>query len=257
MSANSIETHSNRRLAKALSTWSDWGLPLTARPEILEQVPGGRTNRNFRLAAPGLDNDLLLRLNHPEPRRLGIQRAAEREIMATAAESGISRPFWYWDPADQFVVFPWLTARAWTAEDFACPEQRGRLLNIIAQVRLLEAPRPRRAYLPYVEHYWWQLKNAGLIDRTLDQRWQSIRPRLVAFDLEEWPSGLVHHDLIPANILETADQLYVIDWEYAARGHPDIDLWSLDPSSVREPFVPELMSWINHLWERLAQAQSQ
>jgi aminoglycoside phosphotransferase (APT) family kinase protein len=67
----------------------------------------------------------------------------------------------------------------------------------------------------------------------------------------------VHHDLVPANVLDTGDRLVLIDWEYAAPGHPDIDRWSVDPWRVTEPFVAEMMDWINGLWERLVRLDEQ
>ncbi|MDZ7790835.1 MAG: hypothetical protein U5L08_10165 [Xanthomonadales bacterium] len=51
-------------------------------------------------------------------------------------------------------------------------------------------------------------------------------------------------------------RLYLIDWEYAAPRHPDIDFWTIDPDAVSEPFVAELMEWINDLWERLRVSDS-
>jgi len=56
---------------------------------------------------------------------------------------------------------------------------------------------------------------------------------------------------VPANVLDRGDELILIDWEYAAMGHPGIDRWSVDPSAIDEPFIAELMAWINRLWERL------
>jgi thiamine kinase-like enzyme len=241
----------------ALKDWQKWSLPLTARPEVLSPLAGGLTNRSYRLAAPGLNGDLLLRINHPKPSILGIQRSREREITRKTAELGIGRPFLYWDPNEQYVVFPWLDARTWTDADFACPAQKRRLLEVIEQLKLIELPYPRRSYLSYVEQYWQQLQSAGLADSALSHRWQSIKARLSAFDRGQWATRLAHHDLIPSNVLETAEQIHVIDWEYAALGHPEIDLWSVEPAHISEPFIAELMHWINTLWALLAQAQSQ
>lgn len=238
-------------LGSLLDGWREWGLSLTGRPRILASVPGGRTNRNFRLGAPGLDHDLLLRLNHPDPARLGINREREREILAATARAGIGRAFSYWDPAGRFVLFPWLQARTWTARDLARPEQRARLWPLIRQLGEIEPHWPKRSYHGYLMHYWRQLEGAGRVDAALDRAWREFEPRLRSFDTAGWTPRLVHHDLIGENILDSGRRLYLIDWEYAAPGHPDIDVWSLYPGAVREPFVAEMMGWINALWERL------
>lgn len=241
----------------ALDTWRQWGLGLTGRPEVVAAVAGGRTNRSFRLAAPGLDGHLLLRLNHPDPASLGIDRALEREILGKTAAVGISRPFLHWDPDDRFVVFAWLAARTWTDADLASPIQRARLWPLLDRLGEVDLQRPRRRYLAYLNHYWRQLERAGLINPELDRRWQQFQPRLAAFDRAPWAARLVHHDLVPANILECQDRLCLIDWEYAAPGHPDIDIWTIDPSAVSEPFIAEMMGWINDLWELVTRAQAQ
>ncbi len=237
-------------LAAALETWPRWGLGLSDRPRLVDPVPGGLTNRNYRLFAPGYGRDLLLRLNHPESERLGIDRSAERTILEAVAEHDIGRPALYWDPADRFTVFEWLEARPWTPDDFA-RLTRARLWPVLDQLAELDPALPRRRYHAYLTHYWQQIQSAGLADPSLRRAWQAFEPRLRAFDETSWPAHLVHHDLVPANVLDTGEDLILIDWEYAAVGHPEIDRWSIDPKACTEPFVAEMMDWINALWERL------
>ena len=243
--------HDAAELEQLLDEWRGWGLWLTGRPRVIARVPGGRTNRNFRLEAPGLENDLLLRLNHPDPVRLGIDRGLEHEILRLTAREGIGRPYLHWDPAQRFVLFPWLEARTWTSADLSRREQRARLWPLVEQLARITLARPRRRYHDYLCHYWQQLEGAGRVDAALAATWREFEPRLRAFDAAPWTARLVHHDLIPENILDTGQRLYLIDWEYAAPGHPDIDVWSVDPVAVADPFVAEMMGWINDLWERL------
>lgn len=238
-------------LEALIDTWRDWGLALSARPRMIEQVKAGKTNRNYRLSAPGLKEDLLLRINHPASRRLGIDRERERDILRLTAKAGIARPLLYWDPQQRFAIFPYLPGRAWTSADFEDPDQIEQLRKMLERLHEIVPPWPRRQYHPYLCSYWAQLEQAGRVDAALERAWQGFEPRLRAFDEADWPARLVHHDLIPDNILETPEGLYLIDWEYAAPGHPDIDLWSIDPAAVSEPFVAEMMEWINGLWERL------
>jgi thiamine kinase len=255
MSSEALMPAERDHLETLLDDWRQWDLPLSARPALLAAVPGGRTNRNFRLSAPGMDTDLLFRLNHPDPARLGIDRRLEHDILALAASADISRPCCHWDARARYALFPYLEARNWTAADFADPEQRQRLWPMVQRLGQITLDRPRRRYGPYIRHYWDQLTRAGLTDHDLEARWRAFEPALVAFDQADWSARLVHHDLIPANVLETADRLYLIDWEYAAMGHPDIDIWSVDPGAVKEPFIAEMMGWVIDLWERLMQAE--
>lgn len=238
-------------LEDLIDTWRDWGLALNGRPRMIDQIKAGKTNRNYRLSAPGLNGDLLLRVNHPASSHLGIDREREREILRLTAEAGIARPFLYWDPEQRFAIFPFLPGRAWTSADLEDPDRLARLQKMLERLHEIVPPWPRRRYHPYVCGYWNQLEQAGRVDAALARAWRAFEPRLEAFDQADWPTRLVHHDLIPDNILETPERLYLIDWEYAAPGHPDIDVWSIDPAAVNDPFVAEMMEWINGLWERL------
>ena len=234
-----------------LEDWRDWPLALTGRPEVLAGVPGGRTNRSYRLRGPGLDHDLLVRIHHPESARLGIDRERERDIVTETARAGLGRPFLHWDARHRFAVFPWLEARAWTADDLADAGQRSRLWPMLERLHGLVLAQTRRRYADYLDGYWQRLETIGRIDTDLLEAWQAFRPRLRAFDEGAWKACPVHHDLVPENILDCGDRLVLIDWEYAELGHPDIDRWSIDPGRVSEPFIVELMGWINGLWERL------
>ena len=241
-------------LESLLEDWRDWPLALTGAPRVVAEVPGGRTNRSFRLAAPGLGHDLLLRIHHPQSARLGIDREREREFIAETARAGLGRPYLHWDRQQRFAVFSWLEARAWTADDLADRAQRERLWPLLERLHGLELAQPRRRYTDYLDAYWHRLHQAGRTDTDLRHAWQAFRPELRAFDDAPWTACPVHHDLVPANVLDCGDRLVLIDWEYAALGHPDIDRWSIDPGAASEPFIHELMDWINTLWERLLRA---
>ncbi len=234
-----------------LQDWRDWPLALTGPPQVLAEVAGGRTNRSLRLDAPGLDHDLLLRIHHSKSARLGIDREREREFVTATARAGLGRPFLHWDSRHRFALFPWLEARAWTPGDLADGAQQRRLWPMLERLHGLALAQERRRYTDYIDAYWQRMETTGCIDADLLDAWQAFRPRLIAFDAAPWTACPVHHDLVPQNILDCGDRLVLIDWEYAALGHPDIDRWYIDPDRVAEPFIHELMGWINDLWERL------
>lgn len=239
-------------LQTALASWRDWELPLTDAPSVIGPIEGGRTNRSYQLRAPGLETDLLLRLNHPRGEALGIRREQEVAILDAVASAGLTRGAYYWSPDRRFTVFPHIPARTWTAADFEDRNQRRRLMECLGAAQALVPGTPVRSYTDYLAHYWQQLQSAGAVEPSLEKHWLAFCAKLEAFDRSGWPPVLTHHDLIPENVLDTGERLYIIDWEYAAVGHPDIDRWCIDPQLVHEPFIHELAQWTNDLWERVA-----
>lgn len=238
-------------LQAILAGWREWPLPINAPPKLLGPIPGGRTNRNFKVIAPGVDQPLVLRINNQRGRLLGIDRQDEAQIAHTVALAGIAPEPIYRDPSQRFALLPFIEARTWNGADFANPMQRKRLLGVLQKVRGLNPATARRSYVAYLSDYWTLLNRAQAVDTGLTERWLDFLPLLHAFDNAEWHPKLTHHDMIPENVLDTGSRLYLIDWEYAAIGHPDIDLWSISPSLVQEPFIHDLASWTNDLWERV------
>ena len=244
MSARGVDVDS------LLEDWPDWPLTLTGPPRVVAEVPGGRTNRSLRLDAPGLDHDLLLRI-HPDPVSLGIDREREREFVTATARAGLGRPFLHWDPDDRFVVFPWLEARTWTDADLTLPIKRARLWPLLERLGEIELRQPRRRYCAYLNHYWRQLGRAGLIDSDLNSQWRQFQPRLAAFDRAPWTrapgpprSGSGQHSRGQRS--PVPDRLGIRRPRPPRHRHLDDQ-----PRCVAEPFIGEMMGWINDLWERL------
>ena len=46
----------------------------------------------------------------------------------------------------------------------------------------------------------------------------------VTLDSKVWSPVINHQDIVPGNLIEKDNQIFLIDWEYSAFGHPDIDL---------------------------------
>ncbi|MEQ9567548.1 MAG: phosphotransferase, partial [Pseudomonadales bacterium] len=80
----------------------------------------------------------------------------------------------------------------------------------------------------------------------LTAEWQHFVPELEAFQQSDWTPVLTHHDLIPENIIDDGQRLYIVDWEYAALGHPQLD-WCCISGDKTQP-VSKVIDWINRLW---------
>lgn len=112
-----------------------------------------------------------------------------------------------------WLVYPFINGETVTAELFTqTPQLWPQLLTIMSQFKQLELPQEpymRRPMKPYLQHYLKLAQYLPEESALFAQNWLSEFPQ---------PSQLAlnHHDLTPANLLRSGQQLVLLDWEYAA-----------------------------------------
>ncbi len=124
------------------------------------------------------------------------------------------------------MVSAFLPARTWTEADMrANPEPVGQLLRSFHDRMPAQMSGPGAIF--------WVFHTVRDYARTLTERgsrFAPLLPRLLAanraFEAAQLPMPIVfgHHDLLPGNILQDADRLWLIDFEYAAFGTGMFDL---------------------------------
>lgn len=150
----------------------------------------------------------------------------DREVMAARAAhaAGFAPEVEYAAPG--VMVSRFLDARTWTEADMrAHPARIGRLL------RDFHARMPRHVSGP--GHMFWVFHVIRDYARTLaggGSRFAPVLGRLVgqagALEAAQVPLPVVygHHDLLPGNVLDGGDRLWLIDFEYAGFGTAMFDL---------------------------------
>lgn len=254
----------NTHLVRALATWREWPVALSDVPSIVCELTTGRTNRNYVLQCGR--EQYRLRLNATNADALGINRESERTILDALKPLACTPPILYFNRQSGFALLPYLEGRVWTAADMRDGRQVERLLELLARIQSQQVRVPVRDYYQYLENYLQQLKRAGypltLAEGAALEKFRSEWQRA----LPSWEPTLSHHDLIPDNILETDAGLVILDWEYAALGHPQIDQrsvelvaagWSASDQRLRDgDLVDQLIFWLTVLWEKVNQLSS-
>ena len=206
-------------LQQTLANWRQWNTDsgeLTAQPTQVRQLTGGRTNRSF-LVAQG-DFKAVVRINALNSASLGIDRQREGIILESLQSTGTVPKILY--RTDQVLVSVFHEGRSWGEEDSRSSEQMAALNQLLQRIQGVEvAQLQRRNYVQYCQAYIDQLGSAFAIEGLQ----QTILTAAAAIDAADWHAVICHHDLVPENILVTADGLIVLDWEYAALGHPALD----------------------------------
>ena len=215
-------------LQQALSNWQSWqveGFTLSRQPQPIRELTGGQTNRSF-LVASG-DFEAVVRINAANSHSLGIDRNREQKILQLLQHTGaVPRLFFN---NNQVMVSEYCTGQHW--QDSAV--NRRNLNTVLAQIQAIAVPDlEKRSYVDYCTAYINQLAfdaDTGLVDQGMVK---AILSAASIIDNSDWNPVICHHDLVAENIIVTPQGLKLLDWEYAALGHPALDYMHLYPTDL-------------------------
>jgi thiamine kinase-like enzyme len=206
-----------RRVA-ALSFWT--GIPQVA------PVSGGMTNVNFAVTdGPG---KYFVRLGEDIPVH-GVLRFNEFAASQAAAACGLSPPLLHSEPG--VMIFQWIDAKTLTAADLKDMDMIGRVVPLLKKCHTELANHLRGPVLAFwvfhiIKDYVATLKvnKSPYVD-------DIYRYLMIADELEkavgESRMSFCQNDLLPANILDDGNRLWLVDWDYAGFNSPLFDLANL------------------------------
>ena len=211
-------------LLNILADWQQWQLceqPPTA--EQIKAMPEGLTNQAFLLQ---LDSgNYVLRIASSNSEKLDINRHAEFQIHQCLAQAGLTAKVRYKAPDNSYWLRDYIEGRSLTVADLTVPNLHlmAHRLKQVHQLPLLQNI-PQLKIEEKAEHYW------QMIEKNYSDDVLKLRPEL-QHNLAGFPAGklsLCHIDPTPANWIQTASgELVLLDWEYAAIGHPWWDVAAL------------------------------
>lgn len=224
------------------------------------QIKGGITNANFLVVHRG--RKYFVRIGDDIPVH-GVIRFNELAASRAAAICGLSPDVLHFEKGA--LVFTFIEAKTFAAEDVRQPENLGRILDLI-KICHREMPKHIRgpAIMFWVFHvlrdYAHSLKDG-------ESRHLPLLPRLmrIAEELEQAVGRMDvvygHNDLLPTNIMDDGKRLWLIDWDYAGFNSPLFDLANLCSNNdipaagetrlledyFEQPLTPEL----NHRYQAM------
>ncbi len=186
---------------------------------------GGICKRTFRVAAG--ERQYVVRLPQDSAGDV-LDPTTECHVMQRVASAGLAPSVFGADAATGAIVMEYRQrARAWTA-DMACKKEsiaRAAVLlrslhGLSIEVRVFAPQRYARAYVDAGE-------GATTFDDTDRRLARELLDLAGEYEQRYPPSVLCHNDLVAANILDEADHLKLVDFEYAVLGASVLDLGSL------------------------------
>ncbi len=200
---------------------------LRGRPRTVEPLPGGLTNRNYKVTTP--DGTYVLRHSTPSSAdELAVDRRAEYENSVRAAAAGVGAPVVDFLPDDGILVLGFLGGESLTDEHF---QQPGILPRVALTCRTLHAG---EAFVNRFDMFELQADYLGRVQR----RGFRLPPGYLNHDGTVWrirdALGVCpvaprpcNNDLLAANFIDDGQSVFIIDYEYSGNNDPYFELGNI------------------------------
>ena len=194
-----------------------------ARPRVVEELPGGLTNRNLKIS--NADGECVVRIPADGPGLLGIDRDQEYANSVAAAQAGVGAPVLHYRPGAGLTV-GFLPGEPLTDAALHDPAVLGR---VAAACRMLHAG-PR--FVGEFDMFEVQARYRAIVAEhrfRLPDRYDEFAPRVARMAEALGPRVTVpcHNDLLAANLLDDGRRVRIIDYEYAGNNDPAFELGNI------------------------------
>lgn len=203
---------------KSLSCWTSTAVDIAP-------LEGGITNRNY-VVRDG-DRKYVVR-QCADGSQLGIDRSNERACHRAAAEIGVSPALVHFE--QEFLVSDFIAGRTLSAADL---HDVGRLRRVAQSLKKLhdawgELSGEMLFFSSFqtIRSYAFTAAEKGAkLPSNLNSILADVRG--LESSIAPYQPVLCHNDLLPANLIDTGEVVWIVDWELAGIGHPLFDLGGL------------------------------
>ncbi|TMR11904.1 LPS biosynthesis choline kinase [Nonomuraea turkmeniaca] len=201
---------------------------LSGVPRTVEELPGGLTNHNYKVVTPG--GAYVARVWASDGALLAIDRDAEHANSIAAARAGVGAPVHAYLPELGVLVVGFLPGRTFTEADLLDPANLPRVAEACRRlhggprfVRDFDMFEVQQRYLEIVQSRGYRLPAKYLDFMPL------VAQMRKCLDVRDEGTVPCNNDLLPGNILDDGERLWLIDYEYSGNNDPCFELgnvWS-------------------------------
>lgn len=206
-------------------------LPCLQDGTAISALPGGITNRNYRVDTP--QGTLVVRLSDPESSLLAVDRVNEHRNSLAAAYAGVGAPVVDFVAGRGVLVVGFLEGRTWVEEDVRRPENLPRIAEACRQLH--SGPRFASDFNMFdiQARYLAVCRERGF---RLPERYEEFLPAAerVRAAMAERPEPTVpcNNDLLARNFIDAGDRLWLIDYEYSGNNEASFEIGNIWSESV-------------------------
>jgi thiamine kinase-like enzyme len=198
---------------------------LAGRPRSVTPLPGGLTNRNYKVTTP--DGAFVARV-WSRGDMLAINRDHEHHNSVAAAKAGVGAPVVAYRPEDSLLVLGYIDGRTYGNADVAEPANIGRIARAC---RLLHAgPRFLGDFDMFAiqQRYRAVAREHGFaIPAGYDDLMGHVEDARVALAVRPDPTVPCNNDLLAANFIDDGRRIWLIDYEYAGNNDACFELGNI------------------------------
>jgi thiamine kinase-like enzyme len=203
---------------------------LARQPRTVLELPGGLTNRNYKVTTP--DGVFVARISSGGSELLAIDRDCEHRNSVTAAAAGAGAPVVEYRPQDRLLVIGYLDGRTLSAADVASEKN---IPRIAAACRRLHGGGRfgndfdmfdiQRRYLAVARSRGFRIPDG----------YDDLAPQLAAAEkalaIRAEDTVPCNNDLLPANMIDDGERIWLIDYELSGNNDPCFELGNIAAES--------------------------
>ena len=199
---------------------------LAAEPRSVQELPGGLTNRNYKVTTP--DGTFVARVCTGGGELLAIDRDNEYRNSVTAAAAGVGAPVIEYRPDRSVLVLRYIPGRTFANADVAA---EGNIARIAAACRQLHSGGRfagdfdmfdiQRRYRSVVAAHGMRIPHGY---DALAGQFEAMRAALA---IRAGPTVPCNNDLLAGNFIDDGDRIWLIDYEYSGNNDPCFELGNI------------------------------
>ena len=199
---------------------------LAGVPRTISELPGGLTNRNYKVTTP--DGVYVARLWSGGGDFLAINRDYEHHNSVAAAQAGVGARVVAYRPEDNLLVLEFIEGRTFSDADVQNPANIPRIAQ--ACRRLHSGPRFLGDFDMFVIQGRYAAVTAELgfrVPAGYDALMPQVESARRALAVRAGPTVPCNNDLLAANFIDDGRRIWLIDYEYAGNNDACFELGNI------------------------------
>jgi thiamine kinase-like enzyme len=197
------------------------------QPCRVEPLPGGLTNKNFKVSTRG--GTYVLRHSTPTSAdELSVDRCAEYENSVRAAAAGVGAPVVEFLPEDGVLVIGFLEGETLSDEHLQRPGMLPRLADACRRLHAGPTFVNRFDMFELQPEYLARVQRRGFrVPRGYLQHAENVQRIRAALAVRPVALRPCHNDLLAANFIDDGRKVWIIDYEYSGNNDPYFELGNI------------------------------